>query len=129
MQRNEDVTRRLWEAVADGDAEALGSVLTPGVIWRSVGDNPVAGDYFGTQAVMEYLAKVGDLADELASTLEEIYANAGGAIAVHRVRARRGTRLLDMEYLIRLRIVDGQIVSAISVPVDQRTNDEFWSAD
>jgi hypothetical protein len=46
---------------------------------------------------------------------------------LHRVQARRGLRFLDMEYLIRLRIVDGQVVSAMSVPVDQTANDEFWS--
>jgi ketosteroid isomerase-like protein len=127
VHRNEDVTRRLWTAVADGDSEALEDVLAPGVIWRSVGSNPLSGEYFGPSAVMEYMAKVGELANEFTSTLEEIYTNSNGAVALHRVQAKRGLRTLDMEYVIRLRIVDGQVVSALSVPVDQTANDEFWS--
>jgi ketosteroid isomerase-like protein len=127
MHRNEDVTRRMWTAVADGDSEALEEVLAPGVIWRSVGNNPLSGEYFGPSAVIEYMAKIGDLADELTSTLEEIFTNSNGAVALHRVQARRGPRSLDMEYVIRLRISDGQVVSALSIPIDQAANDEFWS--
>lgn len=126
MHRNEDVTRRMWTAVADGDSEALEEVLAPGVIWRSVGNNPLSGEYFGPSAVMEYMAKIGSLADELTSTLEEIYTNSNGAVAWYRVQATRGSRSLDMEYVIRLRIGDGQVVSALSVPIDQTANDEFW---
>ena len=127
MHRNEDVTRRMWTAVADGDSDALEEVLAPGVIWRSVGNNPLSGEYFGASAVMEYMAKIGNLADELTSTLEEIYTNSNGAVALHRVQAKRALRSLDMEYVIRLRICEGQVVSALSVPIDQATNDEFWS--
>jgi ketosteroid isomerase-like protein len=127
VHRNEDVTRRLWTAVADGDSEALEEVLAPGVIWRSAGNNPLSGEYFGPSAVIGYLSAVGKLADEFTSTLEDIYTNADGAVALHRVRATRGLRSLDMEYLVRLRIVDGQVVSALSVPVEQNANDEFWS--
>jgi ketosteroid isomerase-like protein len=127
MHRNEDVTRRMWTAVADGDSEALEEVLAPGVIWRSVGNNPLSGEYFGPSAVIGYMAKIGSLADELTSTLEEIYTNSNGAVALHRVQAKRGLRSLDMEYVIRLRISEGQVVSALSVPIDQAANDEFWS--
>jgi ketosteroid isomerase-like protein len=127
MHRNEEVTRRMWTAVADGDSEALEEVLAPGVIWRSAGHNPLSGEYFGPSAVMEYMARIGSLADELTSTLEEIYTNANGAVALHRVQARRGLRSLDMEYVLRLRISDGQVVSALSVAIDQAANDEFWS--
>lgn len=127
MHRNEEVTRRMWTAVADGDSDALEEVLAPGVIWRSAGNNPLSGEYFGPGAVMEYMAKIGNLADELTSTLEEIFTNSNGAVALHRVQAKRGLRSLDMEYVIRLRISEGQVVSALSVPIDQAANDEFWS--
>ena len=121
------ITRQLWAAVADGDSEALEQVLAPDVHWQAVGRNRVAGEYHGPAAVMEYLATIGEIADQFTSTLGEVYVGADGAVAIHHVNARRGDKTLEMEYIIRFVIHDDRVASAISVPIDQRKNDAFWS--
>ena len=121
------IAKQLWSAVADGDAAALAQILAPDVSWHSVGHNRVSGDYHGPAEVMEYLATIGDLTTDLVSTLDGIYVGSEGAIVLHHVSAERGAKKLEMDYMIQLTIHNEHIAEALSVPVDQRTNDAFWN--
>jgi ketosteroid isomerase-like protein len=123
---NVAAARGLWSAVAEGDASALRGMLSPDVVWRSMGQHPLSGEYRGPDAVLDYLATIGETADHLVSTLDAIFVGDAGAVVAYHVSAARGDRRLEMDYLLRLRIRDGQVVHAISVPLDQRTNDAFW---
>ena len=62
---NLDYARRLWDAAAEGDADALRELLTDDVAWRVRGSHPLSGDYQGPEGVLHYLASVGEQADEL----------------------------------------------------------------
>jgi ketosteroid isomerase-like protein len=124
---NAEVAKRLWSAVAEGDAVALKEILSPDVVWRSVGQSRVSGEYRNPPAVIEYLATIGEIADDLVSTLESVFVNEDGAVVFHRATATRGDRTLVMDYVIRLGIENGKIHSALSIPVDQPENDAFWS--
>ena len=121
------LARTLWSAVAEGDAEALGLLFAEGVTWNALGLNPLAGTYHGPDEVLDYLARVGETADEFSSRLESIYINDEGAVVIYHVSATRGGRSLEMDYLTRLRVRNGVVVEAWVVAVDQRENDEFWS--
>jgi len=121
------LARTLWSAIADGDAEALGLLLAEDVTWRDVGLNPLSGMYHGPDEVLDYLASVGEVADEFSSRLESIYINDEGAVVTHHVSASRGERSLEMDFLTRLTVRNAVVVDVLMVPVDQRKNDEFWS--
>jgi ketosteroid isomerase-like protein len=123
---NAKIAKRLWSAIADADAEALGEILAPDIVWRSVGHSRVSGEYRNPPAVMEYLATIGEIADDLVSTLRSVYVNEDGAVVVHRATATRGDRSLIMDYMIQLSVENGKIYEALSVPFDQLENDKFW---
>jgi ketosteroid isomerase-like protein len=50
--------RRLYAAVADGDAAAAAAHLAPDAVLHIPGDNPLAGDHTGRVAILEVLARV-----------------------------------------------------------------------
>jgi ketosteroid isomerase-like protein len=66
------------------------------------------------------------LTDEFVTELDEIFVAENSAVVAHHATAMRGERRLEMNYLIRLEIHDGRVTQAVSVPVDQRENDDFW---
>jgi ketosteroid isomerase-like protein len=96
------LARTLWSAAADGDAEALGLLFDEDVCWRTIGLNPLSGEYRGPEEVLDFLAQVGEASDEFSSQLGSVYVNDEG-------------------------VRNSLIVEALTVPVDQRTNDQFWS--
>jgi ketosteroid isomerase-like protein len=124
---NLEVARELWAAAADGSAGAMRELLAEDVVWQTVGNNPLAGVRHGPDGVLDYLAKVGETADELLSDIEQIFVNEEGAVVLYQVRARREAKCLEMEYFLLLRIEVGQVTRALMVPVDQAANDRFWS--
>jgi ketosteroid isomerase-like protein len=121
------LARTLWSAAADGDAEALGLLFDEDVCWRTIGLNPLSGEYRGPEEVLDFLAQVGEASDEFSSQLGSVYVNDEGAVVLYHVSARRGSKTLEMDYLLHLRVRNSLIVEALTVPVDQRTNDQFWS--
>lgn len=123
---NARIAMRMWQAAADGDGPELRKIFSDAIVWRSPGRNPLSGEFHGPDAVLDYLARVGEDATELKLTLDEVFPNDSGAVLTYHVSARRGAQALEMDGLLRLAIRNGQVISAISVPVDQLTNDEFW---
>ena len=123
---NARIAMRMWQAAAEGDAPELRRIFSDDIVWRSPGRNRLSGEYHGPDAVLDYLARVGEDATELKLTLDDVYPNDVGAVLTYHVSARRGAQALEMDGLLLLAIRDRQVVSALSVPVDQRTNDEFW---
>ena len=91
-----------------------------------MGRNPLAGEYLGPDGVLDYLARIGERADDLSSTLKQIYANDEGAVIHYHVSASRSAKRLEMDVALFLTIREARIVAGVSVPFDQRVNDEFW---
>ena len=121
------LARTLWSAVADGDAEALGLLLAEDVIWRAIGRNPLAGIYHGPDEVLDYLARIGEAADDFSSSLENIYVNDEGAVLFYSVSASRMGKSLETDFITRLTVRHAVVVETLQGPVEQRENDEFWS--
>lgn len=119
--------RGLWAATAEGDAEAVARCLAEDVVWEVPGRNPLSGRYHGPSQVLDYLARIGEGADELVSTLKRVYVEGGGAVVLYHVRASRGVKRLDMNYLLQLEIEKGRITLARTFPQDLYTSDEFWN--
>ncbi len=124
---NAALASRLWTAVAESDPDTLRKFLAPRAVWRAYGANPLSGEYRGADGVIEYLASVGDLVDRLRLSLHGIFANDDGAIIDLHVSAQRGERRLEVDFLLTLRIADGEVVEARTVAVDQLANDAFWT--
>ena len=125
---NLSLMRRLWDASARGDADALSAGYAPDAVLRAYGGplSTVAGEFKGIEEIFDYLARAGETVDDLRSEMLEIYTSDGGAVIRYRTVATRGEKHLDMQYLYIAAIEPGRIVRATLVPMDQRRNDEFW---
>ena len=121
------IARRLWEAAATADTETLRELLAPEVVWLAGGHNPLSGEYYGPEGIIEYLSSVGEAIDDLTSRLDAVYVGEGGAVLAYHVSARAGEAELEMDFLLRLWIRDGRVVRARTHSADQRANDAFWT--
>jgi ketosteroid isomerase-like protein len=124
---NAILAREIWSATAEGDAEALRRLLAEDIVWTSYGTNPMAGAIHGPEAVLSYLATVGEEADALCSTLKSLYVNDDGAVIFFHISAARGDRKLEVDVLLICQFEEGRAVSALMIPADQEANDAFWS--
>ena len=115
---------------AGGAPEPLRDVLTEDIVWHIPGDNAIAGEYRGIEAVMEYFARRRDLA---AATFRmhpgEMLVGDGDHVAV----LTDGTATLDgverrwsTVGLYRLR--GEQVAECRLLPLDARAFDEIWRA-
>ena len=124
---NHVIARCLWDAIARADASALRDLMSEKTVWRMPGDSLVAGTYVGADAVLDFMARVGELTDDLHSDLIDIFVSDRGAVLRYSIRAIRGARILDIEHLFVIRVVEGEITEAVFAPSDQQRYDRFFS--
>jgi ketosteroid isomerase-like protein len=123
---NLTVARRLWDAIAGAEIPALRALMSDKTTWRMPGDNPLTGVYVGADAVLRFMARVGDLSEDLHSDLIEIYVSERGAALHYGIHALRGTQRLDTEQFCVIRVEKGRITQAFFVNVDQVRYDRFF---
>jgi len=121
------LARRLWDAIALADVEMLRELMTEKTTWRMCGRSPLAGLYEGPEAILPFMARVGELTEDLHSNLIDIFVNDRGAVMRYSVHAVRGPQHLDTEHLFLIRIENGRIREAVFAPVDQYAYDCFFS--
>jgi len=117
----------LWDAVAQGDPLAVRALLAEDVVWHAGGNHPLSGEFRGPDAVIDYLARVGETADELRTELTDIFVNDRGAMVVYHLAARRELKRLETDLFLELEIRDGKLVRARSASFDQVASNEFWA--
>ncbi len=122
-----EVARRAWQAVSAADGETLAQLLAEDAVWHASGRGRHAGDYRGRRAIFDYLAGVGEDADQFDSTLEDILVGDRQTAVLFRVRGRRRGRSLDATFFLVARIEGERIAEIWSVPFDQFAVDEFWA--
>lgn len=127
MHANEALARHLWLAMAEGAAEPIHRHVDRKLLWRTIGTNPLSGQFRGVDGLFDYFSRVAELADDLRTTLQGVFANDEGAVLAYHTSARRGVKRLEMDYLLLLRIRGHKVISGLVVPVDQRENDRFWT--
>lgn len=120
------LARRLWSAIAEADVQTLSEVLAVKTVWRMYGRSPVAGTYEGVETVVGFLARVGELSDDLEASLVDILVSERGAVMRYRISARRGAKRLEIEHLLLVEIEGGRVEEAVFAPLDQDRYDRFW---
>jgi ketosteroid isomerase-like protein len=126
---NSLVAYGLWSGIAEGDVDALAEVISRSAVWRMPGTSPLAGEYRGFEEILDFMARAGELSDQLESDLLDVYSSDAGAILHYSIRALRGDLVLETEHLFRVRIKDGLIVEGAFAPIDQKLYDQFWRAE
>jgi ketosteroid isomerase-like protein len=126
-QKAREVAAGAWQAVSSGDVAALETFCRQDLVWHASGRSVHAGDHRGRDAVLGYLAGVGEDVERFDLELEDVLVGDTGAVMVMRARGRRGERVLDAVYLVRLRFDEGRIAEVWSVALDQPAVDAFWA--
>ena len=124
---NTEFATALWDAVAEGDSDAVRGFLADDVVWQAGGQHALSGIFNGPDAVLDYLARVGENTDALSTELTDIFANDRGAVVVYHVSARRELKRLETDLFLELEIREGKLVRARSVSFDQVASNEFWA--
>ena len=125
---NVNQLRKVYDALAAGDFDALMGLLDDGVVAHVPGRSPVAGDYVGKEAVGGY---VGTLAELSGGTLRfephDVTASESHGVGLVRDLAEREGRTLAMNN-VHVWAMAGGVLSEIWIyPGDLYAWDEFWS--
>jgi ketosteroid isomerase-like protein len=121
------LAKLVWEAVSVGDVDALAEVCSADLAWHASGRSPRSGSYRGQAAVFAYLASIGEDAERLDSTLEDILVGDDRVSVLFRVSGLRKGRRLETGYILLFRIENSRLAEVWSVPRDQYAVDEFWA--
>jgi ketosteroid isomerase-like protein len=129
MADNEDIIRQGYKAFGEGDMETLGSLFTPDVVHVAVGNNPLAGEYKGTDAVLGLYGRLfelsgGTFSAELQSTRPE---GDDKVVATHRNRGQREGKTLDQDEHLTFTLAGGKIARIEENHGDPAAYDDFWS--
>ena len=67
------LARRAWEAVSDSDVDELEKLWAPDLVWHALGrGTPWAGDHAGREAVLDYLARIGESVETFDARLDDL---------------------------------------------------------
>jgi ketosteroid isomerase-like protein len=123
---NAAVARALWSAVSEADVDGIRRLLASDIEWKTYSSGVLSGSIRGVNAVIDLLARSGEIVDELTTDMIDIYASDTGAVTHYRLHAERGARSLDTEVLLVMRIDSGRVVEAFATPVDPGADETFW---
>jgi ketosteroid isomerase-like protein len=116
-----------WVAVSAGDVDALSDVWSEDFVWHASGRGPRSGTYRGREAVLDYLASIGEDAERFDLTMEDVLVGDAFASVLFQVSGLRAGRRLETGYILLCRIEGSRIAEVWSVPRDQHAVDEFWA--
>ena len=124
---HEQLARSLWHAVSSADLAALERLCTDDLTWHASGRGPRSGTIRGREAVLDYLARIGEDSERFDSALEDVLIGDLYTALLYRVTGERGDRKLDTGFVLVLRIEADRLAEAWAVPRDQHAVDEFWA--
>jgi ketosteroid isomerase-like protein len=125
---NVELARRAWDAISRGDAESLRETMSPGVRWLATArGTPWAGEHRGHEAVVDMLARVGEVSDFFQAELVDVLASDDRALFVFHAVFRLRGRVAELDYLLLGRVVDGRFSELWTAPLDPGAIEDLWS--
>ncbi len=111
-----------------GPAEPVAELLAEGIVWHVPGRSPIAGEYRGVGAVLEYFARRRELAN---ATMEmhpgEILADDEAVVQLVEGTAHFGDEAVSWRTVGVYRIEAGRIREVWLVPLDLDRFDRIWA--
>jgi len=126
---NEDLVRQGYKAFGEGDMDTLRSLFAPDAVHVATGNNSLAGEYKGVDAILGYYGKLFELSDGTFSAELETMKVEGddSVVATHRDKAKRGDKTLDQDETLTFTISGGKFTRLVESRSDQAAYDAFWS--
>jgi ketosteroid isomerase-like protein len=103
--------------------------LAPQVVFHVAGGHPLSGDHVGVDAVRRYVATVTARPDGPAGfSVTSAFRDHTGALLLVEGTAFHGEEPFVRTIVHLVRLEEGKVVELWDNPIDQRAEDEFWSA-
>ena len=125
---NTQIVKRAWRAVSEADVDSLREILAEDVIWHVTTRNPWYGDHVGHEAVIEYLASLGESGDAYDSTLEDVLASDYHALLVCGISAQRKGHSVESEYALLARFEGRAIAEVWTLPLEPEVLAKYWAS-
>lgn len=122
----EELARRAWQGVAEGDPQILREVWDPRIVWHAAGSHPWAGRHEGMEVVLNHLADIGDSTDEFDAELDELLTSDRRIVYFFRTHVRRGASSADIDYVMCAQHEDGRMTHIWLVPMDPEALSALW---
>lgn len=118
------------QAASAGDRHTLRALWADDIVWHVMGAGPHQGEIKGPDRIFEYLADLGDLGQSGVETeIEDILISSRRAAVVCRSQATRGEQELNASFLVIATIEDRRIQRMMSIPMDAKRVEAFWTSD
>jgi uncharacterized protein len=128
---NEDLVRRGYEAFGKGDMDTLATLMTDDVAHTIPGNNPIAGEHKGRDAVFAMYGQIGELSGgTYRADVESVEAKGDNTVvSTHHGTGERAGKTLDVRETLTFTIESGKITKIESsfTPDDEAAEDAFWS--
>lgn len=127
--RNEELTRRAYDAFGQGDVETLSTMMSDQVSWYVPGNNPMSGEYHGKEEVFGFFKRVAEATrGTFRIEIHDVLANDDHAVALVKTYGERnGVSLDGAPQAHVIHVEDEQVVSFWNHPYEGSVFDEFWS--
>jgi ketosteroid isomerase-like protein len=123
------LVRRGYDAFSRGDMDALRQVMTADCAQHVPGSHPLAGDYKGQDAIIEFYRRtLEETAGSFRVELRDVLVDGRGhAVAVHRTTAERRGKHLDTTECLVFRIVGNKATDLDQCAADIDVLNDFWT--
>lgn len=123
---NTQLARAAWQAVSIGDVDALERIFAPDVVWHATARAFWRGDHSGRQAVLEFLARLGESMEVFDARLDDVLVSEERVTLVFHVFAQMGTRRLEVDYLLLARVAGARVAEIWTAPLDPSALEAFF---
>jgi len=121
--------RKGYKAFSAGDFATLREIFASDAVQHQPGTSPMSGDFKGADAILEqYAALFRESEGTLTVELQQCFTDgAGHVIAVHRARASRKGKTLDVPEALSFTLVGDRVVDIAALERDIEELDAFWA--
>lgn len=126
---NVSLIRRFYEPFRTQDYVAeVRAFLRDDVVWHVAGENPLAGDFHGPEAVLGAMRAYGEHSKQtLHLETRSIFGDDDHAVALHRATGKRDRIDYRAHEIDVFHLSGGRIAEFWSFSEDQQATDLFWS--
>ena len=126
---NLQLARQAWQAVSQSDVDTLQKLWSADIVWHATDrGTPWVGDHRGQDAVLDYLARIGESVEIFDARLDDILTSSDRIAYLLHVSARLGDRTLELDYQLLARIEEGLVVEVWTTPLEPHVLEEFWKS-
>lgn len=125
---NEDLLRKGYDAFGRGDMDWLNEHFADDLVWHTPGNNPLAGDLKGKEAVFELFAKQMEITGgTLRIEVHDVLANDEHGVALVRVTGERDGKRLEDKQAHVFHLEGEKVIEFWGHPGDLYAIDDFLS--